>query len=55
MIIVVSVGLAAAAVVAIAIRKWYEIRSDNERISRGEKPKYNNPPVIEVIDWTRRK
>ena len=54
MLIVLPVIFAAIAVLLIILRKAYEIRSDNERIARGEKPKYNNPPVYDVIDWTRR-
>ena len=55
MLIFIYVGIAAVAVLIICLIKAHEIWSDSERVSRGEAPKYNNPPVHDVIDWTRKK
>ena len=45
----------ALAVIGIIIVKVYEMKRDQDRIARGEEPLSKDPPVIDVIDWTRRK
>jgi len=37
------------------IVKVYEMKRDQARIARGEEPLSKDPPIIEVIDWTRKK
>ena len=55
MLIVVPILIMTLAVIGIIIVKVYEMKRDQERIARGEEPLSKDPPIIEVIDWTRKK
>ena len=55
MLIVLPILFMALAVIEIIIVKVYEMKRDRARIARGEEPLSKDPPIIEVIDWTKRK
>ena len=55
MLIVLPIIFMTLAVIGIIIVKVYEMKRDQDRIARGEEPLSKDPPIIEVIDWTKRK
>ena len=55
LLIVVPILIMTLAVIGIIIVKVYEMKRDQARIARGEEPLSKDPPIIEVIDWTRKK
>ena len=53
-IIVAGVAIAGLIVIFITWMKVHEMRVNQKLKEEGKPPKYDEPTIVNVIDWTRR-